>query len=269
MLHQHFPQTSCSLSVKCLGLKTQLPYCLVSRSSIPTCLLGWSYSHCSFICLHHFELIFWDMGEPNKVLSRPIFRRDVDWDPFPNWTQPSRIFAQDFGLPPFLEPCDLDWIDWAKKRLASFSWPGYTQTPVLPPLRGLHPAALNQPGVRELTGGVSEIQTGQGSWKINLDVNHFLPEEITITTREGYLQISGNHEERQDEHETISRCFTRKYKLPQGVDLRHISSSLSDDGVLSVEAPVPGTSISSPANEIVIPVQIRQKQDGEKLNVKK
>lgn len=131
------------------------------------------------------------MGEKNKILSRPIFRRDVSWDPFPDWTQPSRIFAQDFGLPPFLEPSDLDWIDWAKKRLATFSWPGYTQIPLLPPFRAQHPAALNQKDLRQLTSGVSEIRTGQDSWKINLDVNHFSPEEITITTKEGYLQISG------------------------------------------------------------------------------
>uniref|UniRef100_A0A3Q1GGT5 Heat shock protein, alpha-crystallin-related, b15 n=1 Tax=Acanthochromis polyacanthus TaxID=80966 RepID=A0A3Q1GGT5_9TELE len=204
------------------------------------------------------------MSEQNKTLSRPIFRRDVSWDPFPNWTQPSRIFAQDFGLPPFLEPSDLDWIDWAKRRLASFSWPGYTQSPLLPPFTGQHPAALDQKGLRQLTSGVSEIRTGQNSWKINLDVNHFSPEEITITTKEGYLQISGNHEERQDEHGLVSRCFTRKYKLPPGVDLQHISSSLSGDGVLSVEAPVPGTSVSNPGTEIVVPVQIRQKQEGEK-----
>lgn len=131
------------------------------------------------------------MGEQNKILPRPIFRRDVGWDPFPNWTQPSRIFAQDFGLPPFLEPCDLDWIDWAKKRLASFSWPSYTQSPLLPPFSGQHRAALDQKGLRQLASGVSEIQTGQGSWKIRLDVNHFSPEEITITTKDGYLQISG------------------------------------------------------------------------------
>ncbi|XP_056289288.1 heat shock protein beta-1-like [Pseudoliparis swirei] len=204
------------------------------------------------------------MGEQNKILSRPIFRRDVSWDPFPNWTQPSRIFAQDFGLPPFLEPGDLDWIDWSKKRLASFSWPAFAQSPLLPPFSGQPPAALNQKGPRQLASGVTEIQTGQDSWKINLDVNHFSPEEITITTKGGYLQISGNHEERQDEHASVSRCFTRKYKLPKGVDSQHISSSLSSDGLLSVEAPAPGTCISNPPNEIVIPVQIRQTQDGEK-----
>ncbi|XP_029940168.1 heat shock protein beta-1-like [Salarias fasciatus] len=203
------------------------------------------------------------MGEKNNVLSRPIFRRDVNWEPFPNWTQPSRIFAQDFGLPPFLEPGDLDWLDWAKRRLASFSWPEFTQTPHLPPFAGQHPAAQSQKDLKRLTSGVSEIRTGQNSWKINLDVNHFSPEEISITTKEGYLQISGNHEERQDEHGTVSRCFTRKYKLPQGVDLQHISSSLSGEGILSVEAPVPGTTLSNPGREIVIPVQIRQKQEEE------
>uniref|UniRef100_A0A3P9MGX0 Heat shock protein, alpha-crystallin-related, b15 n=1 Tax=Oryzias latipes TaxID=8090 RepID=A0A3P9MGX0_ORYLA len=198
------------------------------------------------------------MGDQNKTLSRPIFRRDVRWDPFPNWTQPSRIFAQDFGIPPFLEPNDLDWLDWAKKRLASFSWPGYTQSPLLAPI------TPDQKSLRQLTSGVSEVRTGQNSWKINLDVNHFSPEEISITTKDGYLQISGTHEEKQDEHSLVSRCFTRKYKLPQGVDLQHISSSLSSEGMLSVEAPVPGTSISSPDNEIVIPVQTKKTQDSEK-----
>ncbi|KAF3849115.1 hypothetical protein F7725_015612 [Dissostichus mawsoni] len=52
--------------------------------------------------------------------------------------------------------------------------------------------------------------------------------------------------------------------LPQGVDLQHITSSLSGNGVLSIEAPAPGTSVSNPANEIVIPVQIKHTQDGEK-----
>ncbi|KAK5878973.1 hypothetical protein CesoFtcFv8_024328 [Champsocephalus esox] len=204
------------------------------------------------------------MGEPDKALARPIFRRDVNWEPFPNWTQPSQIFTQDFGLPPFLDPSDIDWINWSKKRLASFSWPGYAQNPLLPPFSGQHPAALNPKAPQQLTSGVTEIRTGQDSWKINLDVNHFSPEEITIATKEGYLQISGNHEEKQDDHGSVSRCFTRKYKLPQGVDLQHITSSLSGDGVLSVEAPAPGTSVSNPANEIVIPVQIKHTQDGEK-----
>ncbi|XP_059906161.1 heat shock protein beta-1-like isoform X2 [Gadus macrocephalus] len=123
------------------------------------------------------------MGEPqNKVLSRPIFRRDLGWEPFPNWTQPHRIFNQDFGLPPLLEPNDLTWIDWAKRRLSTFSWPGYTQSPMLAPFNGQPPLQ------RQLSGGVSEIQSGQECWRISLDVNHFSPEEIAITTKMGYLE---------------------------------------------------------------------------------
>ncbi len=140
------------------------------------------------------------MGERSKILSRPIFRRDVGWDPFPNWTQPSRIFAQDFGLPPFLEPSDLEWLDWAKRRLGSFSWPGYTQTPLLPPFSGEHRAA------RQMASGVSEIQTGQDSWRISLDVNHFSPEEITITTKDGYLHISGILHIFSLSHKLFVRC---------------------------------------------------------------
>lgn len=185
----------------------------------------------------------------------------MNWDPFLNWTQPSRIYAQDFGLPPFLEPSDLDWLDWARKRLASFSWPAYAQSPLLSPLSGQPLAALDQKELKLLTGGVSEVRTGEDRWKIHLDVKHFSPEEITITTKEGYLQISGNHEERQDEYGAVSRSFTRKYKLPQGVDLQHISSSLSAEGVLSVEAPVPGSGTSDAAKELIIPVQIRQTTD--------
>uniref|UniRef100_A0A3Q3WC86 SHSP domain-containing protein n=1 Tax=Mola mola TaxID=94237 RepID=A0A3Q3WC86_MOLML len=89
------------------------------------------------------------------------------------------------------------------------------------------------------------VRTGQDGWKIKLDVNHFLREEITVHWK--------CHKLWQDEHGLISRCFTWKYRLPRGVDLRHISSSLSSDGVLSIEAPAPGTSI-------IIPVQIRQAQ---------
>ncbi|XP_032112494.1 developmentally-regulated GTP-binding protein 1 [Sapajus apella] len=60
------------------------------------------------------------------------------------------------------------------------------------------------------------------------------------------------HEERQDEHGFISRCFTRKYTLPPGVDPTQVSSSLSPEGTLTVEAPMPKPATQS--NEITIPV---------------
>lgn len=50
-------------------------------------------------------------------------------------------------------------------------------------------------------------------------------------------------------------------RLPQGVDLQRISSSLSADGMLLVEAPAPaGTSGCTNVSEVVVPVQIKQTQ---------
>lgn len=59
----------------------------------------------------------------------------------------------------------------------------------------------------------------------------------------------------------LTNCIN--LRLPQGADLQHISSALSD-GVLSVETRVSGTSMSNLSNEIVVPVQIKQTEDGEK-----
>ncbi|KAG9339627.1 hypothetical protein JZ751_023518 [Albula glossodonta] len=192
------------------------------------------------------------MAEGDKTLPRPLFCRDLTWDPFRNWPQLSRIFDQDFGMPPFMDSWDLSWLENARKRFATSSWPGYFRSPLFAPFSQAHPKVQ-----RQLSGGMSEIRTGQDRWQVNLDVNHFSPEEIIIKTKEGYLEIAGKHEERQDEHGFISRCFTRKYKLPAGVDLQHISSSLSGDGVLSVEAPLPASALSA---EIVIPIQVEEER---------
>ncbi|KAL1275107.1 hypothetical protein QQF64_027921 [Cirrhinus molitorella] len=106
---------------------------------------------------------------------------------------------------------------------------------------------------------VCEQTNGQENWKVCLDVSPFSPEEINIKTKDGYLEIKGNHEERQENHRLISRSFTRKYKLPADLDLKQISSMLSPDGVLSIEAPLPGSNISLPG-EIVIPIHMMDKQ---------
>ncbi|KAL7838377.1 hypothetical protein AOLI_G00267810 [Acnodon oligacanthus] len=106
---------------------------------------------------------------------------------------------------------------------------------------------------------ISQAQCDSKTWKISLDVSHFCAEEIVVKTNEGYLEITGKHEERQDEHGIISRSFTRKYKLPAEVDLHQMSSTLSPEGILSVEAPLGASSITS-STETVIPIQMQQKQ---------
>ncbi|XP_011789950.1 PREDICTED: heat shock protein beta-1-like, partial [Colobus angolensis palliatus] len=35
-------------------------------------------------------------------------------------------------------------------------------------------------------------------WRVSLDVNHFAPDELTVKTKDGVVEITGKHEERQD-----------------------------------------------------------------------
>ncbi|VVC25009.1 Alpha crystallin/Heat shock protein,HSP20-like chaperone,Alpha crystallin/Hsp20 domain [Cinara cedri] len=66
-----------------------------------------------------------------------------------------------------------------------------------------------------------------------------------------YIIVDGKHEERSDEHGFISRQFTRRYKIPDTVDPKSITSSLSSDVVLSIGAP---KKVVNNKKEISIPI---------------
>lgn len=83
----------------------------------------------------------------------------------------------------------------------------------------------------------SSIKTDKDKFQVNLDVQHFAPEEISVKTVDGYIVVEGKHEEKQDEHGYVSRQFVRKYALPEGTSADTVESRLSSDGVLSITAP--------------------------------
>uniref|UniRef100_A0A8C7E376 Heat shock protein beta-1 n=1 Tax=Naja naja TaxID=35670 RepID=A0A8C7E376_NAJNA len=179
------------------------------------------------------------------------FLRSPSWD----WYRGSRLLDQSFGMPLIPE-------DWYKWPAGTTSWPGYVRPlvssspePVAASPVASSPGpnpAYNRALSRQLSSGVSEIRQTSDSWKVALDVNHFAPEELMVKTKDGVVEITGKHEEKQDEHGFISRCFTRKYTLPPGIDASVVRSSLSPDGMLTVEAPLPKPAIQSA--EITIPV---------------
>ncbi|XP_027717226.1 heat shock protein beta-1 [Vombatus ursinus] len=194
------------------------------------------------------------------------FLRSPTWDPFRDWYPAgSRLFDQSFGLPRLPE----DWCQWPSHT----SWPGYVRLLPSPVAEQVPAAAAAGPLVppapasqaysralsRQLSRGMSEIQHTADRWRVTLDVNHFAPEELTVKTKDGVVEITGKHEERQDEHGFISRCFTRKYTLPPGVDATLVVSSLSPDGTLSVEAPLPKPAIQSA--EVTIPVTFESRAE--------
>uniref|UniRef100_A0A8C6MA30 SHSP domain-containing protein n=1 Tax=Nothobranchius furzeri TaxID=105023 RepID=A0A8C6MA30_NOTFU len=128
------------------------------------------------------------------------------------WWQFSQILNPDVGLPRVLEPGERRWmeVDWFRRNLAAFSWLGSI------------PAPLSGPYVSE-----SMLHPGQkiSKWRVSMDVAHFHPSEISLSLRDGFLEVAGTHEERPDEHGFIARCFKRKYRWERNI--RSNSSLLS------------------------------------------
>ncbi|CAG0899901.1 unnamed protein product [Darwinula stevensoni] len=103
-----------------------------------------------------------------------------------------------------------------------------------------------------LKSGVSEVVNDKDKFQVNLDVQQFTPEEISVKTVENSVVIEGKHEEKRDEHGFISRHFQRRYLLPENVRPESIQSSLSSDGVLTVTAPK--MAIEGALNERMVPI---------------
>ncbi|EAT37332.1 AAEL010654-PA [Aedes aegypti] len=83
----------------------------------------------------------------------------------------------------------------------------------------------------------SFVDINNERFQINLDVQQFTPDEITVTVVDDTVVVEGKHEEKQDEHGYVSRQFMRKYKLPNGHEAEDVTSFISADGVLTVTAP--------------------------------
>ncbi|XP_050091835.1 protein lethal(2)essential for life-like [Anopheles aquasalis] len=83
----------------------------------------------------------------------------------------------------------------------------------------------------------STVNVTNDKFQINLDVQQFAPEEISVKYVDKSLVVEGKHEEKQDEHGYISRHFVRRYTLPVGHNENQIESSLSSDGILTITCP--------------------------------
>jgi len=70
-------------------------------------------------------------------------------------------------------------------------------------------------------------------------------------------QVHAEHEEKSDAGDMTRRLYVRQYSLPKGIDVEHVRPSLTNDGVLTVEAPA--TSLSP--TERLIPIEYKGHMD--------
>uniref|UniRef100_A0A3Q3VVX2 SHSP domain-containing protein n=1 Tax=Mola mola TaxID=94237 RepID=A0A3Q3VVX2_MOLML len=141
-----------------------------------------------------------------------------------------------------ITPVNSCWLWWMWSQL-------FNQDVGLPPLlpvtgRSMCPAPLIVPYISgSMCHPGQKIIKEQYRWRVSLDLAHFSPSEISLSVGYGFLEVRGKHEEKPDEYGFIARCFTRKYRLPAETDVTKMASMLSADGILTVEAPVPETSV--------------------------
>ncbi|CAH2050921.1 unnamed protein product, partial [Iphiclides podalirius] len=148
---------------------------------------------------------FYDVARPLRMMERDLLHS-------PLVMAPGGFFGPQFGQP------------WGVMRdLDSFL------RPVEQISREMEQLALNEVPTK--------ISSDAERFQVNVDVQHFAPEEVSVKVADGHVVVEGKHEERRDQHGYVSRRFVRRYALPQGCLPDTVQSSLSSDGILTVTAP--------------------------------
>jgi HSP20 family molecular chaperone IbpA len=76
---------------------------------------------------------------------------------------------------------------------------------------------------------------GNRAIQLYIDLRQFKPEEISVKTKDDHLEISAKHKD-ENEHGWVTREYFRAFPLPQEVNREEVSSVLSPEGILIVEA---------------------------------
>lgn len=87
--------------------------------------------------------------------------------------------------------------------------------------------------------------------KLRFDVTQYEPDEIIVKTVDNRLTVHAKHEERS-ENRSVYREYNREFHLPDGTDVEQIRSSLSKDGVLTVDCPLPSPQLQGASRRIPI-----------------
>lgn len=100
-----------------------------------------------------------------------------------------------------------------------------------------------------------QSQIGKDGFQVNLDVQHFQPNEISVKAENNAIIVHAKHAEKRDEQGYIAREFTRRYELPKGYKLDDVISTLSSDGLLTLKCPNPlPAEVSNGRNIPIIPI---------------
>ena len=103
--------------------------------------------------------------------------------------------------------------------------------------------------------GISKVQYDDDTYKIMVNVENYNPDELTIKTVGNAVQVEAKHMEKTSDGRSFSsRNFTQSFSLPKGVNPEDVKSSLSKDGTLTIEAPLPQPKAAIKGSERMVPI---------------
>ena len=83
-----------------------------------------------------------------------------------------------------------------------------------------------------------DTKDGQKKFQVSFDVSQFNADEINVQNKERKLVVHAKHEEKGP-GKSVCREFSRSVDVPKHVDPEKLTCTLSNDGILQIEAPVP------------------------------
>ncbi|ETN83643.1 Hsp20/alpha crystallin family protein [Necator americanus] len=111
-------------------------------------------------------------------------------------------------------------------------------------------------------GNVSSFHSTDDSLNVTMDVSQYKPDDLklsfeiyqTVSVIGQFIVVEAKHPEKQDEFGFIERHFIRKFNLPRGVQPEGVSSNLTSDGTLTIQALPLKPKDGSPARAIPIKI---------------